>query len=83
MEIQQKENKILVAYIHHVKTETKSCDFNKATAVICIFVKVLKDAHNVAGKVNEKDPQILSEVIQLVEKINTAQQGMATLPSPQ
>ena len=62
MEIQQKESKMLAAYIHHFKTDTQRCDFNNDTVTIHIFIKGLKEAHNVAGKVYEKDPQTLSEV---------------------
>ena len=38
--------------------------------------------HNIAGKVYEKNPQTLSEVIRLVEKLNTAQEVTATLSPP-
>ena len=48
---------MLAAYIQHFKTEAKRFDFNNDTATICIFVKGLKDACNVAGEVYDKDPQ--------------------------
>ena len=57
----------MLAYTHHFKTEAKRCDFNNDTTSIHIFIKGLKDAHNIAGKVYKKDPQTLSEVIRLVE----------------
>ena len=79
MEIQQKENETLVADIHHFKREAKRCDFSNDTVTICIIVKGLKDVHNIAEKVYENHPQTLSEVIRLVEKLNTAQQVIAAL----
>ena len=41
MEIQQRDNETLAAYVHHFKTDAKRCHFNSDTAVICIFVKGL------------------------------------------
>ena len=82
MEIQQRDNGTLAAYIHHFKTEDKRCDFNSETATICIFVKGLWDKHNIAAKIYEKDSQTLSEVFKLVEKLNTAKQVTATLTPP-
>ena len=73
MEIQQKNNETLAAYIHHFKTAVKQCAFNNDTVVVCIFVKGLQDApHTTAAKIYEKDPQTLAEVIRLVEKLNAA-----------
>ena len=46
---------MLAAYIHHFKIEAKICDLNIDMAAIHIFIKGLKDAHNVVGKVYEKD----------------------------
>ena len=34
MEIQQRDNKTLAAYVHQLKTEAKRCDFNSDTATI-------------------------------------------------
>ena len=82
MEIQQKENEKLAAYIYHFKTEAKRCDINNDSVTICIFIKGLKDAYNIAGKVYEKDPKTLSEVIRLMEKLNKGQQVTATLSPP-
>ena len=39
---------------------------------MCIFVKGLHDAHTMAAKIYEKDLQILSEVIWIVEKFNVS-----------
>ena len=82
MEIQQKDNEILVAYVLHFKMEAKRCDFNRHTAAICIFVKGLWEVQNFAQKVYEKDPKTLLEVMKLVEKFNTGQQVTVTLSPP-
>ena len=74
MEIQQKDNETLAAYIHHFKRAAKQCSFDNDTAAICIFVKGLRDASIIASKIYEKDPQTLAEVIRLVEKLSTAHQ---------
>ena len=60
MEIQQKENETLAAYIHHFKTAAKWCTFNNDTAAICIFVKGFWDAPTITAKIYEKDPQTLA-----------------------
>ena len=64
------------------KMEAKGCDFNCDTVAIHIFIKGLQDVHNITGKVYEKNPQTLSEVIKLVGKLNTAEQVTATLSLP-
>ena len=79
MEIQQKDNETLAAYVQCFKWAAKSCAFDYDTMAICIFVKGLWDAHTTAAKIYEKDPQMLSEVIRLVEKLNAAQPLTATL----
>ena len=76
MEIQQKENEKLTSFVHHFKIEAKRCDFNNDTSTIHIFIKSLKDTHNIT----EKDPQTLSEVIKLVEKLSTAQVSVLYYP---
>ena len=83
MEIQQKENETLASYAHHFKAEAKRCNFINDTALIHIFIKGLKDAHNVVEKVYEIDPQTWSEVIKLAEKLNISKQVTATLSPPQ
>ena len=60
MEIKQRDNETLAAYVHHFKMETKRCDFNSDIATIHIFVKDLWDTHNITGKVYENDSQTLS-----------------------
>ena len=82
VEIQQRDNKILVAYVHEFKIEAKRCDFSSDTATVHIFVKSLQDAHNIAAKIYEKDSQTLLEVNKLVEEFNVVQYITATLTSP-
>ena len=79
MEIQQKDNETLATHIHCFKTAVKQCAFDNDTAAICIFVKDLRDAPTIASKIYEKDPQTLSEVFRLIEKLNAAHQLTATL----
>ena len=47
-----------------------------------VFLWCLWNAHNIVAKIYENDPQTLSEVIKLVEKLNRAQQVTATLTPP-
>ena len=74
MEIQQKDNETLAAYVHYFKTAAKQCAFDSDTVGIYIFVKGLWDAHTTTAKIYKKDPQTLSKVIRIVEKFNAAQQ---------
>ena len=79
MEIQQKEKESLAAYIYHFKREAKRCNFTNNAATIRIFVKGLKDAHTLATRIYEKEPQTLTDIISEVEKLQAAQQHTATL----
>ena len=79
MEIQQKDNETLAAYVYHFKTAAKWCAFDNDTAAIHIFVKGLRDAPTIRAKIYEKGPQTLAEVIRLVEKLHAAHQLTATL----
>ena len=79
MEIQQKEKEYLATHIHHFKRETKRCNFMNNAATIRIFVKGLKNAHNLAACICEKGPQTLTYAISEVEKLHAAQQLKATL----
>ena len=81
MDIQQKDNEPLVAYIHRFKREAKRCNFTNNAATIRIFVKGLKNAHTLAAQVYEKGPQTLANTISEVEKLQAAQQLMANLLS--
>ena len=49
------------------------------TVAIGIFVNLFWDAHTTTAKIYEKDPQTLSDVIQIVEKFNATQQLTAML----
>ena len=49
------------------------------TATIRIFVKELKNAHSLAARIYEKDPQTLKDAITEVEKLNAAQQLTVTI----
>ena len=48
MEIQQKEQESLAAYIHRFKREADRCNFDNNAAMIQIFVKKLRNAHTLA-----------------------------------
>ena len=63
MEKQQKEKESLVTYIHHWG----------------IFIEGLKDAHTLATRIYEKEPQTLADTISEVEKLQATQQFTATL----
>ena len=63
MDIQQKDNESLAAYIHRFKREAKRCNFTNNAATIRIFVKGLKNAHTLAAHVYEKGPQTLTDAI--------------------
>ena len=49
MDIQQKDNECLAAYIHRFKREAKRCNFTNNAATIRVFVKGLKNAHTLAA----------------------------------
>ena len=55
MEIQQRDNKTLEAYVHWFKMEAKRCNVNNDTATIHIFAKGHWDANNIAARIHEKD----------------------------
>ena len=82
MEIQQQEKESLTAYLHQFKTEAKRCNFTNDAATIRIFIKGLKNAHNLATCIYEKGPQILRNAISKVEKLNAVQQLNATITPP-
>ena len=79
MDIQQKENESLAAYIHHFKKEVSRCNFNNDAATIRIFIKGLKNAHTLATRAYDKEPRSLADGIKEVEKLQAAQQLTATL----
>ena len=52
---------MLAAYIHHFnQKQKKKCGFNSDTAATGISVKGLKESHDIAEKVYEKDPRLLT-----------------------
>ena len=79
MEIQQKENESLAAYIHHFKREASRCKFDNDAATIRIFTKGLNNVHIFSTRVYEKGPQSLADAIKEVEKLQAAQQLTSTL----
>ena len=79
MDIQQKDKEFLAAYIHRFKRETKRCNFTNNAATIRIFVKGLKNALTLVAHVYENRPQTLADAISEVEKLQAAQQLIATL----
>ena len=72
MDIQQRDNESLAAYIHRFKREAKRCNFANNAATIRIFVKGLKNTHTLAACVDEKGPQTLTDTISEVEKLQAA-----------
>ena len=79
MEIQQNQKESLAAYIHHFKREASRCKFANDAATIRIFIKGLKNAHTLATRVYEKEPQSLADAIKELEKFQAAQQLTSTL----
>ena len=51
MDIQQKEQESLAAYIHHFKREASRCKFDNDATTIRIFIKGLRNAHTLATRV--------------------------------
>ena len=49
------------------------------TVTIRIFIKGLKNAHSLAARIHEKDPQTLTYAITEKEKLNTAHQLTMTI----
>ena len=82
MYIQQQEKEPLAAYIHRFKMEAKRCNFTNDAANIRIFVKGLRTAHNLATHIYEKGPQIHTDAIPKVGKLNATQQLTATVIPP-
>ena len=73
-EIQQEEKESLVAYIQRFKREANRCNFNNNAATVQIFIKGLKNAHNLAAQIYKHGPQTLADAIREVEKLQAAQQ---------
>ena len=79
MDIQQKDNESLTAYMHRFKRQAKRCTFTNNAATIRIFIKGLKNTHTLAACIYEKGPQTLTDAISEVENLQAAQQLTATL----
>ena len=79
MDIQQTDKESLATYVHRFKWEANRCKFNNDATTIRIFLKGLKNAHTIATKVYEKDPQTLSEAIKEVKNLQAAQQITSSL----
>ena len=71
-----------MVYVHQFKTEAKRCSFTYDAATIRIFIKSLKNAHSLATCIYEKGPQMLSNAISEVKKLNAVQQLTATITPP-
>ena len=82
MEIQQWETESLAAYIHLFKTEAKRCNSINDATTIRIFIKGLKNAHSLATCIYEKGPEMFTDTISEVEKLNAIQQLTATIIPP-
>ena len=82
MDIQQGENESLAVYIHQFKTEARRCSFTNSATTIHIFIKGLKNAHNLATHIYEKGPQTLADAISGVERLQAMQHLTATHIQP-
>ena len=79
MDIKQWEKESLAAYIHRFKSETRRCNFKNDATAIKIFVKGSKNAHILATHIYEKGPQMLTDAILEMEKLNATQQLTAII----
>ena len=57
-----------------IQNEARRCNFTNDAATIRIFVKGLKKAHSLATHIYEKGPQMITDAISEVEKLNATQQ---------
>ena len=62
--------------------ETKRCNFTNDATTIRIFVRGLKNAHSLATHIYEKGPQMLTDAISELEKLNAVQQLTAMIIPP-
>ena len=79
MDIQKQEKESLAGYVHQFKTEAKQCEFTYDVAIIRIFIEGLRNAHSLAARIYEKDPQTLKNAITEVEKLSAAQKLIVTI----
>ena len=82
MDIQWWEKESLAAYAHRSKTRVKRCNFTNDAVTIRIFVKGLKNTHNLATCIYGKGPQTLTDTFSEVEKLNATQQLTAMIIPP-
>ena len=82
MDIQQWEKESFATYVHRFKTEAKRCNFTNDAATIRIFIKGLKNTHSLATCIYEKGPQMLTDTISEVEKLNATQQQLTAMIIP-
>ena len=73
MDIQQHKKESLPVYVHRFKMKAKRCNFTNDVTIIRIFVKGLRNAHSLATCIYEKGPQMLTDAILEVEKLNATQ----------
>ena len=62
--------------------EAKRCNFTHDATTIRIFIKGLKNAHSWATRIYEKGPQMFTDAISEVEKLNATQQLTAMIIPP-
>ena len=72
MDIQQKDNESLAAYIHRFKRKAKRCNFTNNAATIRIFFKGLKNAPTLAAFIYQKGPQTLNRCHQLSREASSS-----------
>ena len=82
MDNQQWEKESLAAYVNRFKMKAKRCKFTNDVATIRIFIIGLKNVHSLATHIYENSPQMLTDTISEVEKLNAAQQLTTTIVLP-
>ena len=78
MDIQQKERESLAAYIHRLKREANRCNFDNNAAMMDICIGTLECTH-FGNTCLQKGTPTLVDAIREVEKLQSAQQLIATL----
>ena len=72
--------------LQHISTglrqRPKRCIFTNDAVTIRIFIKGLKNAHSLATHIYEKGPQMLTDTISEVEKLNATEQLTAMIIPP-
>ena len=65
-----------------IRHKAKRFNFTNDVAIFRIFIKGLKNAHSLATHIYETGPQMLSDAISEVKKLNAVQQLTATITPP-